>query len=174
MAVDTWIQTYTGAKVNPFDPDPDTIHIEDIAHALSNICRFTGHSKYFYSVAEHSWLVSKLVNEKYMLTGLLHDASEAYLTDVSRPVKPHLKGYIKLEHDLTKVIAEKFNLIYPFPSQVKKVDSRLCITEGKYLMPDITCWKLYGKVEPYKKVSIINYRPGTIKKYFLERFEELI
>ncbi len=58
----TWMQTCTGQKVDPFNPDPDTINIEDIAHHLSMLCRFTGAVKKFYSVAEHSWLLSRFVS----------------------------------------------------------------------------------------------------------------
>src|SRR5271156_4912831 len=80
-----WIQTFTGKKFYPFNPKPQDIDIRDIAHALSNICRFTGHTKRFYSVAEHSRNVAKLVPAHMKLQALLHDASEAYLCDIARP-----------------------------------------------------------------------------------------
>src|SRR5271165_7548492 len=82
-----WIQTYTGRVMYPLDPRPEEINIIDIAHALSNLCRFTGHVRTFYSVAEHSVRVSQHCDPKDALWGLLHDASEAYLADMSRPMK---------------------------------------------------------------------------------------
>ena len=93
-----WIQTFTGKRIYPFDPDPDLICIDDIAHALSNICRFTGHVKHFYSVAQHSVIVANAIpdslgvphtNELY-LQALLHDAQEYLFSDLSRPLKRSL------------------------------------------------------------------------------------
>src|SRR5579885_2784587 len=82
-----WIQTYCGVAFYPLDPRPEEILIEDIAHALSMLCRFTGHVKRFYSVAQHCVYVSHRCDPKDALWGLLHDAAEAYLNDISRPVK---------------------------------------------------------------------------------------
>src|SRR6266496_1501995 len=81
------IMTYSGELITPLNPDPDDIQIEDIAHALSNQCRFSGHCKQFYSVAEHSCRVSDLCSYEHQLGGLLHDGTEAYLSDIARPIK---------------------------------------------------------------------------------------
>jgi hypothetical protein len=91
-----WIQTFTGKQFWPLDPRPDEVYIEDIAHALGNICRFNGHCLRFYSVAEHCFHVSHKVVPGLALMGLLHDAAEAYVCDVVRPVKPYLKEYKKI------------------------------------------------------------------------------
>ena len=87
--------TYTGKEFYPLDPNPADIDIKDIAHALSNCCRFAGHIKSFYSVAQHSVIVSELCEPENALAGLLHDASEAYLSDIARPVKytEQMEGY---------------------------------------------------------------------------------
>jgi uncharacterized protein len=85
-----WIQTYTGRRVYPLDPSPEDIDIADIAHALSNVCRFTGHVREFYSVAQHSVIVSECVPAPFALLGLMHDAPEAYIGDISRPLKKSL------------------------------------------------------------------------------------
>jgi uncharacterized protein len=82
-----WILTYTGRRFSPLAPRPEDVCIEDIAHALANKCRFTGHTQRFYSVAEHSVLVQSLVSPPYGLAALLHDAAEAYLPDIASPIK---------------------------------------------------------------------------------------
>ena len=112
-----WIQTYTGKKFFPLKPNPADICIEDIAHSLSMQCRFAGHSKQFYSVAQHCnamvncWFPHPEQRElaKY---ALLHDASEAYLTDIPRPLKhlPEFQFYRKAKKRLTKMIYIKFGL----------------------------------------------------------------
>jgi len=170
--IDTWIQTYSGEKVNPFHTDPDTINIQDISHHLSNLCRFTGAVSRFYSVAEHSWLVSRLVSPENALMGLLHDAAEAYLNDISRPVKPWLVNYKEVEDRLQGVIFKKFGLSETMSKEIKTVDSRLCFTEGIQLMPDVSCWNLQR--EPYKDILVRGWLPVLAKTFFMDRFEELM
>src|SRR5690606_29748913 len=92
-----WMQTFTGRRFWPLDPRPDEICIEDIAHALSMQCRYAGHCLSFYSVAEHSVLLSQHVAEPFRRWALLHDASEAYLVDVPRPIKGDLSNYRAVE-----------------------------------------------------------------------------
>ena len=107
------IYTYTGRTIRPLDPDPDDIVIEDIAHALSQQCRFTGHTRKFSSVAEHSVRVSWLVPRELALEALLHDASEAYLADIARPIKKapgFAETYLKYEAQLERAIATRFGL----------------------------------------------------------------
>src|SRR5215213_11515028 len=104
------IQTFTGKFVTPLDPKIDQIDIIDIAHALSNMCRYAGHVRKFYSVAEHSILASYYVFEDEALEALLHDATEAYLVDVPKPYKHMLPDYCKYEDRLHGVISLKFQL----------------------------------------------------------------
>ena len=103
-----WIETFTGKEFYFLDPTPDSIDIRDIAHSLAFTCRYTGHSRRFYSVAEHSVLVSYLAVDP--LAGLLHDASEAYITDIASPIKPHLANYKELEDKIMDKIKNKLNL----------------------------------------------------------------
>ena len=105
------IQTYTGRKFFPVAPRAEDIEILDVAHALSMLCRYTGHTKQFYSVAQHSVLVSRIVPPQDAAWGLLHDASEAYLCDVARPIKP----YRLLEQRLMVQVAGRFDLTYAEP-----------------------------------------------------------
>lgn len=135
-----WIQTFTGRQFWPIDPRPEDVEIEDIAHALSLLCRFTGHVREFYSVAQHSVLVACLVEEQHpdlALAALLHDASEAYLVDVPRPIKPFLDGYRIIEQAVSHVIAERFNVnpLHLDDQVVKGADRVLLRTEQRDLMP---------------------------------------
>lgn len=119
------IRTFTGIYINVFNPKPEDICIEDIAHALSNLCRFSGHTVQFYSVAEHSIRVAELVEPQHKLAALLHDASEAYLLDIPTPIKSLFPEYSKAENKLMEVIAEKFGFEYPLPAEVKLADKAM-------------------------------------------------
>lgn len=131
------IRTNSGLYVNVFDTDPETLTIEDIAHALSMIPRFGGHLNRFYSVAQHSVLCFNLAIEygfEYGLAALLHDASEAYLLDMPTPIKNGLPDYKKVEDRLMRVIAEKFGFEYPLNSILKKVDGNALYIEWENLV----------------------------------------
>lgn len=131
-----WLQTYSGVQFFPWDPREEDIVIEDIAHALSNIPRFTGHTTHFYSVAQHSVLVSMYCGPEDALWGLLHDASEAYLVDLPSPIKrdPRMAAYREAEQRLQRCIARKFGLPEEMPASVKRADMLLLSTEATQLM----------------------------------------
>ena len=120
-----WIQTYTGGQFWPMDPRAEEIYAEDIAHALSMACRYAGHCLEFYSVAEHSVLLSRVVAPEYRLWALLHDASEAYLVDVPRPVKPFLANYRETEDRLMAEVCRRFGLALDMPVEIKRADSAI-------------------------------------------------
>lgn len=124
-----WIQTFTGRKFWPVDPRADEIEIEDIAHALSLLCRYGGHCLRFYSVAEHSVLLSRAMAPEFKLHALLHDASEAYLIDLPRPIKNCLPGYREAEAAIEAAVAERFGLPPVMPPQVKEADTRILMDE---------------------------------------------
>lgn len=164
------IVTYSGIKFRPSAPDPELIVIEDIAHSLSNQCRFTGHCRKFYSVAEHSIHASTLVPRELKLTALLHDASEAYLTDMARPVKMQLglgEIYRELEGKLMAVIAEKFGIIWPMPDKVVWADDVMLRSEQRDLMPDL----LRYPGDDYFPVTIDPWLPEETEEKFLNLFE---
>lgn len=132
----SWIITYTGKKFDILNPKQDMICVEDIAHALSNICRFTGHSKYFCSVAQHSILVSQLVPVSFKKNALLHDASEAYISDISRPLKgilnnSYVNSYHEIEKNIQYVIAKKYGDLPEISSVVKTADNIALYIEAK-------------------------------------------
>lgn len=120
-----WMQTAQGRQFWPMDPRPEEIHIDDIAHALGMQCRYGGHSLRFYSVAEHCVHVASVAPAGLELAALMHDASEAYLTDVIRPVKSSLSNYKEIESNLERCIAERFGLTWPMPPEVKRLDERI-------------------------------------------------
>jgi len=128
------IRTFTGIYINVFDPKPEDICIEDIAHALSNQCRFGGHLPDYYSVAQHSILCCKMTDDEYKLQALLHDASEAYLLDIPRPIKQGLSNYKEIENKLMRVIADKFGFTHPLDEVIKDIDEWALVVEWKYLM----------------------------------------
>lgn len=167
-----WIQTFTGGRIFPLDPLPDEIHIEDIAHSLSLQCRYNGHVKKFYSVAEHSVIVSKNVDAGNELAGLMHDASEAYLTDVPRPIKPYFTGYYDFEEALMKVIADKYSFAWPMSPDVKTADNRILMDEKAQLLGkgEFEWTDDFGKP---LGVAIESLSPEAAEQAFLDRFKEL-
>lgn len=167
-----WMQTYLGVQFWPLDPRANEINIVDIAHALSNMCRYAGHCKKFYSVAEHSVLVSHLVPPKDALAGLLHDATEAYLVDVPRPIKGYLGGYHEFEHTLWVAVAEAFNLSVDLPESVKVADNAILLAEAEQIMgPKPAPWNIPGEMAD---VKIECLSPSKAKRLFLNRFVELV
>lgn len=142
------IRTFTGIYMNVFEPTLEMICIEDIAHALSNQCRFGGHLPEFYSVAQHSLNCSYLMDNKELkLAALLHDASEAYLLDIPRPIKQGLSNYKKIEDGLMRLIAEKFGFEYPLHPEVKKIDETMLQAEWDCLMLNKDTWQFETKDE---------------------------
>lgn len=130
------IRTFKGNYVDVFSPDAATIDIEDIAHGLSNTCRFGGHTYNFYSVGQHSVSVSRhqLVPDDLKMTALLHDATEAYMCDMPRPIKRNLSEYKRAEDNLMLVIANKFGIEFPFPDIIKTIDRLQLEIEHEHIM----------------------------------------
>ena len=166
-----WIQTYTGRQFWPGEPRVEDVNIVDIAHALSMQCRYSGHCKHFYSVAEHSVHVSFSLPTEHRLWGLLHDASEAYLTDVPRPIKPLLRGYADLEANIMAVICERYELPFNEPAEVKRVDTAILADEMVQLMAEPPApWHL---PEPPLGIQVQGWSPERAKAEFLRRFYNL-
>lgn len=165
-----WIQVYTGRPFWPLDPRPEEIDIEDIAQALSLKCRYGGHCRRFYSVAEHSVLVSHHVAPEHALWALLHDAGEAYLADVPRPVKPSLQGWKQLEAGLMRVVCARFGLPSEEPDDVKRADFAITTDEKAALMADGPAWA--GLLPPLG-VKIECLSPMDARAAFMSRFKEL-
>lgn len=166
------IVTYTGRIFKPLDPDPDKVNIMDIAHALSNSCRFTGHVKQFYSVAEHSVRAAEIAQPRHKLWALLHDASEAYLSDIARPIKMTEEFgtvYKTIEERLMQAIALKFDLSWPMPRAIKVIDNVLLAAEQRDLMPR---FRRHQSDWEYEE-TIWPWTPDFAKVQFLMAYESI-
>jgi hypothetical protein len=168
-----WMQTYTGVRFYPMDPRPEELDIRDIAHALSLICRYGGHVDRFYSVAEHCVLMSQYVPEEHALWALLHDASEAYVGDMVRPLKRQLPEYEAAEGRVIAAIVERFGLpSTTMPAEVKDADNRILLTERAILMPATRYpWNI-EHLAPLP-VNVRGLLPSEAEAAYLDRFEAL-
>ncbi|OWW18430.1 metal-dependent phosphohydrolase [Noviherbaspirillum denitrificans] len=179
MNLENCILTYSGRYVNLLKPDPTTIHITDIAHALSQINRFGGHTRRFYSVAQHCVLASHLVPLKYRLHALLHDAAEAYFGDMVQPLK-RLDGsaqYRTWESMMQAEIFDRFGLGMEQSDECKaciqEADLIMLATERRDLMPpDATPWAILEGVKP-RNGNISPVSSHLAESMYLSRFKEL-
>jgi hypothetical protein len=173
FVMEPYILTATGRKFWYDNPKPEQIEIQDIAWALAHNCRFTGHTRFFYSVAQHCYLASFLVPERFALDALLHDASEAYLSDISSPAKMLLPDYRNIERRIEEAIALKFGTTFPMSPTVKNADMRMLHTEYRDLMPkDDKSWGLEDY--PPMPMPITPFGPEYAREAFMARFNQLV
>lgn len=170
--VGDWMQTHSGGRFYPVDPRPEDIVPEDIAHALSLLCRYGGHVDRFYSVAEHCVLMSRAVAPENALAALLHDATEAYVVDVPRPLKRYLEGYGVIEGGVWIAIAERFGVPVTLPDEVVEADSRILLTERDALMPRAGRWYQDDHYAPLP-VDVAGWMPDVAEGFYLRRLAEL-
>lgn len=173
------IRTNAGRSFNLLQPHTTPFGIEEIAHALSHLCRFTGHTHELYTVAQHSVLVSYVVPDEFALHGLMHDAAEAFLGDVSSPLKALVRPYKDIERTVQHAIEARFGLppltwTSAASQAVKHADRVLLVTEQRDLMPpgdgrerdwpDVE--PLPWKIEPLQ--------PFMARALFLRRYRQLM
>lgn len=171
------ILTHSGHYFNFLQPDPATIQIEDIAQGLSKVCRFAGQSRAFYSVAQHSVLVSFLVEDlgdpDAALAGLLHDAAEAYIGDVTRPLKQLLPDYRRIEKRIEASVFARFGLPADLPASVKHADLVMLATEQRdFMAPHDDPWYCIEGIKPLP-FELSTLTPDHACERFMLRFEEL-
>ncbi|MFH2008786.1 MAG: phosphohydrolase [bacterium] len=168
----SWIQTYVGRQFWPLEPRPADVDIRDIAHSLSLQCRFNGHCREFYSVAEHSVRVAEILPAELALWGLLHDAAEAYLGDLTRPLKQQAPWFNEAEDRVLRMIAEHFSLPWPMPDAVRKADDILLVTEARDLM--VAPPEPWGLDAQPLDAPIVPRPPAEAEALFLQRYEQLL
>ena len=169
------ISVYDGEYFDLLEPDRSVYSVETIAHALAHLCRYTGHVNRFYSVAEHSVLVSLAVPKKFALEGLFHDASEAFLGDVSSPLKKLLPEYKVIEERVMSSIATRFNLSpWKLHSlEVHQADKRLYHAERQEIAPGRDeLW--HTELRAVRTVKPVGVSPQVAKQLFLDRYRELV
>lgn len=168
------VQLAGGRYFNLLDPWHSELGIDDIAHGLSHLCRFTGHTKRFYSVAQHSVMVSLIVPPTLALAGLLHDAHEAVIGDMSTPLKNLLHGYREIEREIERSVRSRFGLPGAMHSEVKRADLVMLATERRDLMPDCeTLWAIIEGVKPLKEI-LNPLPPEEARELFMMRYAEIV
>jgi hypothetical protein len=171
--IGSWILTNSGRHINLPNPDSSSIEIGDIALGLSRECRFSGQTRSFYSVAQHSVLASRIVPGEWALEALLHDATEAFLRDIPYPLKTLLPEYKRIEAILDGIIRGRFGLPAETSPAVHRADRILLATEKRDLMPDDSFpWPILAGVSPLPD-RIAPWTPERSMGLFLRRFEEL-
>jgi uncharacterized protein len=174
-----YLQTVSGRWVNPFDPDPDQLDAGDIARALANQCRFGGHCRTFYSIAQHSVIVSELVEQRGgdvedVFAALMHDASEAYLGDMPHPLKhrsPLGEAFKDAERHLEQALREHFGIKADVP-EIKRADRALLATERRAFSDESWPWPELEGVAPLD-LELTAWPPDEAARAFAERYAEL-
>jgi Predicted hydrolases of HD superfamily len=170
------LQVRSGLLFPMLAPVPALIEVGDLAASLSKLCRFNGHCAAFYSVAQHAVLVSQIVPAEHARWGLLHDAAEAYIGDLTRPLRDALEheapGAVKrLEDRLLRAVAARFGLPWPMPAAVRHADDVLLATERRDLMVDRgVSWPDLPAPLPD---PIAPWSPEMAEDVFLLRFNQL-
>lgn len=167
------ILTVSGHYFNLLEPRLDDIRVIDIAHALGNCARFAGHSRAFYSVAQHSVLVSQIVPPEHALQALLHDAAEAYVGDMTSPLKRLVPVFGRIEQRIWNVISRKFNVPATLSDEVRRADLVLLATERRDLMNEQQArWGILDGITPMATV-IKPWAPAEAMFKWACRFEEI-
>ncbi len=173
FATTSYVSTYSGNRFYPLGPRIDRVTIEDIVHGLAYQCRFNGQTREFYSVAQHSLIVASLVAPHLRLAALLHDAAEAYLGDMVKPLKVLMPEFADLEDRVSALIASAFGVDFSDYAPIKRADLIALATEKRDLMPhSAERWAYLDGIDALPD-PIVTMSPWQAKQAFLARFAEL-
>lgn len=177
---DQWIGLLSGAQFNYNKPEESDVTLDDLASALSNICRFSGHLPQFYSVAQHLVNTSYLVPPAFAFDALMHDTAEAFTSDLPTPLKWALPIFKTLEIKIETAMADKFGFTYPYPAAIKWADTQMLLLEKIHVKLDDRVWPAYSEEHVVGRefaesqgVDLKPWQPVRAKREFLERFGEL-
>lgn len=177
VALTDGIQLYSGAFFDYNNPEASEPTIEDIARALSHVCRFAGHVSHFYSVAQHAVNVSRITPPESAFQGLMHDTAEAFTNDLPTPLKTALPVFKELEVAIERAMSKRFLFSYPLTDDVKLADLQLLKLEKRALKPNATQnWAVLDGVSIAglnKVVDLTEWAPEFARNEFLRRYEEL-
>lgn len=158
-------------------PHDCEVRIEDIAGALSKICRFAGHVRCFYSVAQHAVNVSRIVPEEHALDGLLHDTAEAFTNDLPTPLKHAVPVFGELEKRIEAAMGARFGFAWPMPAAVRTADLQMLAIEKHRLKGDTSRWTILDGIETDSivgKVDLSEWTPRQAEERFLARYYSLL
>jgi len=185
-----WMEVASGTRFYPLDPRASEVHLSDVASSLAKQCRYNGHTRFFYSVAEHSvlmadWLFREYGDPLLAYQGLMHDAPEAYLGDMVRPLKRNMPAFVAAELPVWQTIVEAFPVLrrkglsqdlaapgpYGLDARVHQADNRILVDERAQVMrPSSNPWGI-DHLEPLG-VTIEGWHPGDAESNFLFAEEE--
>ena len=161
-----WMRTISGRKFWPMDPDIADLDLGDITHSLSLICRFGGHVPELYSVGQHSVILARLVPDELKPSALMHDAAEAYLNDLIRPVKHGLKAYCSAENRILRLVARRYGLHWPMPPEIKRWDYALSVHEADTFQSRVDDWTSPYDVLPKIDMEVLPLRDDDVRMLF--------
>lgn len=179
VALADGIRLLSGAMFDYADPAACDVQIGDIAGALSKVCRFAGHIRFFYSVAQHAVNVSRIVPASHAFTALMHDTAEAFTNDLPTPLKHAFPAFHTLEARIEAAMAAQFGFAWPMPEEVRRADLTMLAVEKAFLKRDDSRWAVLDEItvaEMFAAAVVAELRPLTpaeAERLFLERFNEV-
>lgn len=174
--IPSYITMFSGAHINPLDLQVEDILLEDIAHHLALQCRWSGATKWHYSVAQHAYYCSLLVPPEQAYDALHHDDAETYLQDMAKPLKNHEtlgQAYRGAEQRIERVIRDALGVTFPFPPLVKYADISMLIAEAEQLVHGRDHWGYYHDIQA-ADIEIKKWSPENAEAKFLARHTELL
>lgn len=174
--LDDGIELLNGNMFSFHSPDASTLEVEELAHVLSNVCRFAGHVRYFYSVAQHAVNVSLIVDRAHAKTALLHDTAEGFTNDIVTPLKHMVSTFREIEERIESAMAAHFGFQYPLPDEVKWADLAMLKLEKEHLKPSASSWGVLDGIDAEPVRHLVNLEPMSpteARDAFIARWKEV-